>query len=72
MAAMKGCFNRASARDLTALPGIGPVRADAIVAARTERPFCAPGEIVRARGVGPHTAAGVRGWTRAQCAEETR
>ncbi len=65
-------LNRAGVRDLTALPGIGPARATAIVAARERSPFCSPEEIVRAHGVGPRTAAELRGWTRASCGEASR
>lgn len=50
--------NRASASDLDAIKGIGPVMAERIVAARQERPFAHWGDFSnRVRGVGPATAA---------------
>ncbi len=47
-----------------ALPGIGPARAAAIVAARTDRAFCRPGDLARATGIGPRTAERIRRWLR--------
>ena len=55
-------LNRADARALEVLPGIGPVRAAAIVRARNERPFAAPEDLTRVRGIGPHTFARVADW----------
>lgn len=49
--------NRADAASLTALPGIGPVRAEALVAARAQGAFCSPEDLERVRGIGPVTAA---------------
>lgn len=43
-------LNRASARSLTALPGIGPQLAGEIAAAR---PFASVAELQRVRGIGP-------------------
>ncbi len=54
--------NRASAEDLTVLPGIGPARAAAIVAAREARPFCEAADLMRAHGLGPKTVARLRSW----------
>ena len=51
-------LNRAPAVALEALPGIGPGRAAAIVAAR---PFCRVRELTRVRGIGPVTLARVQG-----------
>jgi hypothetical protein len=51
--------NRAEPVALEALPGIGPARAAAIVAAREEAPFCAVAELRRVRGIGPVTLARV-------------
>ena len=45
--------NAADALTLTTLPGIGPVRARAIIAARERRPFRSVADLVRAKGVGP-------------------
>ena len=50
--------NRASASDLDAIKGIGPVLVERIVAARLERPFANWSDFSnRVRGVGPTTAA---------------
>jgi len=46
--------NRADARSLDALPGIGAARAAALVQAR---PFCSLEELVRVPGLGPATRA---------------
>ena len=46
-------LNSASAGDLEAIPGIGPVRAAAIAFEREARgPFASPGALERVRGVG--------------------
>lgn len=53
----------ASAADLEALPGIGPVRAAAIAADRARRgPFARVEELERVRGIGPATLARLRPW----------
>ncbi|MEW5885895.1 MAG: helix-hairpin-helix domain-containing protein [Pseudomonadota bacterium] len=50
--------NRASAADLDAVKGIGPVMVERIVAARQQRPFANWSDFShRVRGVGPTTAA---------------
>lgn len=54
--------NVAWAQDLAVIPGIGPARATAIVSAREERPFRSLRDLERARGVGAHTRARMRGW----------
>jgi competence ComEA-like helix-hairpin-helix protein len=54
--------NRADAATLEALPGIGPARALAIVAARERGPFRRVEDLSRVPGIGPHTLAGLAGW----------
>jgi competence protein ComEA len=53
--------NRADAATLETLPGIGPVRARAVVAARAERPFERLEDLRRVPGIGPVTLAGLAG-----------
>ena len=53
-------LNRADAASLQVLPGIGPVRAAAIVAERERRPFDSVGSLTRVRGIGPRTLARLR------------
>ncbi len=60
-------LNRAPAHALEALPGIGPIRARAIVRARERRPFCALEELVRVPGIGPRSVARLTGRARAGC-----
>ena len=53
-------INTASARELEALPGIGPSRAADIVAYREEHgPFRIPEEITRVKGIGESTMEGL-------------
>jgi competence protein ComEA len=53
--------NRASADELTLLPGIGPQRAKAIVSSREhEGPFLSTGDLERVRGIGPATRRRLR------------
>ena len=54
--------NRADAATLETLPGIGPARAAAIVEARRRRPFARVEDLIRVRGIGPHTLARVAPW----------
>lgn len=54
--------NGASALELTVLPGIGPARAEAIVAHRTRSPFCHPTDLERVPGLGPRTVARLSDW----------
>ncbi len=49
-------INHADARELTALPGVGPVLAESIVAYRTEHgPFGSVEELLLVNGFGPGT-----------------
>lgn len=58
--------NRATARELEALPGIGPALAGRIVASREEEgPFRSVEELQRVRGIGPATVARLRPLARA-------
>lgn len=58
-------LNRAPARRLVLLPGIGPVRAAAIVADRRQRgPYPAIENLARVHGIGPATVHGLRGRAR--------
>jgi competence protein ComEA len=53
--------NRASADELVALPGIGPVRAAAIIALRDERGrFGSIDELLDVKGIGPKTLERLR------------
>jgi competence protein ComEA len=54
--------NRADAASLEVLPGIGPARAAAIVAARCERRFASPRELERVPGIGPRTRERLEPW----------
>jgi competence protein ComEA len=52
--------NRASIGELTALPGIGRLRAEAIVLHRVRHgPFATVGDLARVDGIGPETVAGL-------------
>jgi competence protein ComEA len=53
-------LNRASATELTRLPGIGEKRALAIVAARTRQPFRKLEDVLAVKGIGPAWLAKVR------------
>jgi competence protein ComEA len=52
-------LNRADAPTLEVLPGVGPVRAAAIVRAREGRPFESVEALLRVPGVGPVTLSRV-------------
>ena len=54
-------INKADSNALQSLPGIGPSKADAIVADRTANgPFASCSDLQRVRGVGPATVAGIQ------------
>lgn len=53
-------LNRASADQLAALPGIGSVRARAIIARRSEMPFDRVEELLDVPGIGNAVFAGIR------------
>lgn len=59
--------NRASQRDLEALPGIGPARALAILRSRERGPFCALRELDRVSGIGAKRVKALIGWAQANC-----
>ena len=54
--------NRASPEALELVPGIGPRRAAAIVAAREARPFERLADLARVHGIGSRSVAGWRPW----------
>lgn len=54
-------LNLASASTLSALPGIGPARAEAIVRERCISPFAHLADVARVRGIGPKTVAALQG-----------
>ncbi|MEM7436221.1 MAG: helix-hairpin-helix domain-containing protein [Myxococcota bacterium] len=53
-------LNSAGVAALTTLPGIGPSRAEAIVASRQKRPFRRIEEVLRVPGVGRKTFGRIR------------
>lgn len=53
-------LGRATAADLERLPGVGPKRAQAILALRARRPFRRVRDLLRVRGIGPKSLARLR------------
>lgn len=53
-------LNKADVAELARLPGIGPVRAQAIVERRQAVPFARVEELLAIRGIGDATFAGLR------------
>ncbi len=47
--------NTATADELQRLPGVGPVTAQAIIAARAAKPFASVNDLDRVKGIGPKT-----------------
>jgi len=52
--------NSATAAELATLPGIGASKAAAIIAEREKKPFSSIDDLVRVRGIGPHTVEDLR------------
>lgn len=48
-------LNTATAEQLQQLPGVGPKRAEDIIAYREKRPFTRPSQLSRVKGFGPAT-----------------
>jgi competence ComEA-like helix-hairpin-helix protein len=56
-------LNAATSKELVLLPGIGEVRANAIVESREEfGPFESVEDVQRVKGIGPKTLAGLEEW----------
>ena len=63
-------LNRASAQELEALPGIGEVRAAAIIAARREAPFASLADVGQRGVLTAGVLAGLEGWATARSPAE--
>jgi competence protein ComEA len=52
--------NTADAAELVRIPGVGPVTAQNILAARADRPFSSVNDLDRVKGIGPKTLGKIR------------
>ena len=52
--------NAADAAELVRIPGVGPVTAQSILAARADRPFASVNDLDRVRGIGPKILEKIR------------
>ena len=59
-------INDATADQLGYLPGIGPAKAERIVAYRAKHVFKGPLELARVKGIGLKTAHKLKGWLRVE------
>ena len=64
--------NRADARALEVLPGIGPARAGAIVTERARAPYESTRDLLRVHGIGPKTLERLRGLVAVERSPESR
>lgn len=53
-------LNSATAAELCALPGIGPKKAEAIIAARERRPFVRVSQLLQVKGIGPRMLSRIK------------
>jgi len=53
-------INRAKEKELEDLPGIGPVKARAIISYRQQQPFRSVEDLLEVKGIGPKTLEGLR------------
>lgn len=65
-------LNRADQPTLEVLPGIGPVRARAIMAERSRRRFASVAELTRVRGIGPVTLSRLSRWVSVEPLQQSR
>jgi competence protein ComEA len=52
--------NAAGLAELVRIPGVGPVTAQSILAARVDRPFASVDDLDRVSGIGPKTLEKIR------------